>query len=409
MRNNDCPICQQFSKTILRLQFGKKLRLPAEVEVRHCDADNFLFLSGGQQSDYDNYYAGIANDSVHRDVSGGAVRSPISQRQSEYLTAALGGFFDIPRRVLDFGCGEGSLLVELATNFPKSTFFGFEPGPAALVATAKARQLGLKNLLITSLNAEEKGAPLRKYDLVIASHVIEHMVDFDILRLLPGSMESGALLYAEVPDSLRYEAQERLEFLYYFDRLHVNHFTPQSLARLMRGCGFNYLEHFEYAFPYWDGGEYPALGMLFTVSGGPMDIPSPCLLEASNRYIAREKQRAKLVSSAFDEFDGVLIWGVGDNFHRSLENGGPLSSVNDFILLDRRSQEVMVRNAAYQTIAPEKGIRESPWPVVVTISGGQRGVERSDKRDRPGKKNSIRVSDRRSSRRRHPWLRTCAC
>src|ERR1035438_9940255 len=112
MRNMECPICRQATETILRLRFGKKMRLPTEVALRHCGRDNFLFLAGGRQSDYDEYYTALANDSVHQEVSAGAVRSPISKRQSDHLSALLGGFFDVPRNVLDLGCGEASLLIE---------------------------------------------------------------------------------------------------------------------------------------------------------------------------------------------------------------------------------------------------------------------------------------------------------
>lgn len=107
---------------VIQLRFGQKMQLPAYIEVRHRGPDNFLFVAGGCQSDYDEYYASVANDSCHQEISAGAARSPISKRQSAHLIAALAGFFAVPRNVLDFGCVEGSLLVELATNFPSSTF-----------------------------------------------------------------------------------------------------------------------------------------------------------------------------------------------------------------------------------------------------------------------------------------------
>lgn len=189
-------------------------------------------------------------------------------------------------------------------------------------------------------------------------------------------MVEGALLYVEVPNALNYDAYQRLEFLYYFDRLHVNHFSPLSLARLMDATGFGYVKHFEYAFPYWDGGEYPALGMLFRKGGNAADLGSPNLLDRTNRYIVQEKERAKVVASQLDSFEGILVWGVGDNFYRSLENGGPLSGLRDMVLLDRRSQEITIGNRKYQTIDPRSGIRKHPWPVVVAISQGRNEISR---------------------------------
>ena len=53
MRNADCPICRQETGLALRLRFGEKMRLPAEIELRHCGRDNFLFSASGRQCDYD--------------------------------------------------------------------------------------------------------------------------------------------------------------------------------------------------------------------------------------------------------------------------------------------------------------------------------------------------------------------
>ena len=371
IRDSSCPICGQQTALVLQLHFGKRLNLPTEVDVRHCRRDNFLFSGNGCQSDYDRYYEAVVNDSCHQEVSGGIARSPISKLQNSQLLAALGGFFDTPRRVLDFGCGGASLLLELATNFPSSSFFGCDPGPAAQNASDKAKMLGLSNLFIVDMNESGNRAP---YDLVIVSHVIEHVLDFDLINLLRGFLAESGLLYVEVPSSLRYETQPRLEFLYYFDRLHVNHFTPQSLVRLVHGYDFGYLRHFEYAFPYRDGGEYPALGMLFKKGGAVVDLVSPDILEGTDRYIKGEKERAKATISLLDRFEGAMIWGIGDNFYRSTENGGPLSNLRNMMLLDRRPHEASVRGRLYQTVEPQDGIRNSRWPVVIAVSEGRKEI-----------------------------------
>lgn len=373
MRNLGCPICDGETKTGLRLQFGEKMKLPKEIELRYCPKDNFLFLGNNSQADYDQYYATCANDTFHQEVSGDTAHSPISKLQKDHLITALNGFFANAKRVLDFGCGEASLLVELAANCPSSSFLGFEPGPAARTACEKIRLFGLNNVSIVSLKETANCAP---YDLIIASHVIEHVIDFDLLRDFNLNLSDDALLYVEVPNALEYENKERREFLYYFDRLHVNHFTPQSLVRLLTKYGFGYVKHFQYYVPYRDGGEYPALGMLFRKGAGKIDIVSESLIGVVNRYIEKERERASVLADLLGSFDGVLIWGVGDNFHRALENGGPLSKVRQMILLDRRPQQVLIGNQTYQTIDPKTGVQSHPLAVVVTISEGRQMVGR---------------------------------
>jgi SAM-dependent methyltransferase len=383
MRNVDCPICRQQTELALQLRFGKKMQLPAEVDLRHCDKDNFLFIANGRQSDYDEYYATVANDSYHREVSAGAARSPISKLQADHVAAALGDFFTLPRKVLDFGCGEANLLIELAANFPSSAFFGFDPSPAAKTASHKAKMFRLDNL---SISGPEEIGEWGPYDLVIASHLVEHLIDLDLLQLLYGLLTESGLLYVEVPDSLNYEACPRIEFLYYFDRLHVNHFTSQSLARLAARYGFGYAKHFQYAFPYRDDGEYPALGMLFRKGVEAAEIASPNVLEAAKRYIGREEEKARALAGQFSKSEGILVWGAGDNFRRSAENGGPLSNLGNMILLDRRLHEVVIGSRRYQTIDPGMGIRNYPWPIVVTVSEGRKEISRQITAIDPGRR-----------------------
>ncbi|MGB6973076.1 MAG: class I SAM-dependent methyltransferase [Terracidiphilus sp.] len=371
MRSEDCPLCELKTESVLQLRFNTKMHLPTRAEIRHCQRDNFLFVASGSQKEYDEYYKSLANDSVHAELARGSLHSPISEVQRDRLVSALGGFFDQPRRVLDFGCGEASLLVELAGDFPSSTFLGFDPSPGAQIGLNKAKALGLSNLFIADLEASTARGPC---DLVIVSHVMEHLLDFDLLKLLNRTLAENGLLYIEVPNSLLYESYGREEFLYYFDRLHVNHFTPESLVRLAARYGFGYLRHIEYTFPYRDGGEYPALGVLFEKAREPVGIASPRIIEASRRYVSQEQKRASEVARQFKVFEGILVWGAGDNFFRSIENGGPLSGLPNMVLLDRRSLEITIGDRIYATEEPTKGIRHYPWPVVITVSEGRRSI-----------------------------------
>jgi hypothetical protein len=229
--------------------------------------------------------------------------------------------------------------------------------------------LGLKNLTISDQKPSD--AP---YDLIIASHVVEHLLNFDLLQSWNSLLSENGLLYIEVPNSLQYATHERREFLYYFDRIHVNHFTPQSLVRLLSAHGFGYVGHFEYNFPYRDGGEYPALGMLFRKGQQAVDISSPSVRQTAILYISQERLRAKALTEQLKTFEGVLVWGAGDNFHRSSENGGPLSSLRNIVVLDQRPQAIIIGDRKWITEIPAEGIRRYRWPVLITVSVGRKAI-----------------------------------
>lgn len=374
MRSSACPICGTESPSILQLHFNQKMKLPTETTIRHCASDNFLFTASGDQASYDEYYKALANDSYHSEIAASDLHSPIATRQRDQLVSLLAEFFSQPRRVLDFGCGEGWLLMELASEFPHSTFLGFDPSPGAQIGSRKAAGLGLTNLFIS--DEKPRGGP---YDLIIASHVLEHLIDFDLLGLWNNLLSQTGFLYIEVPDASHYGAHVRMEFLYYFDRLHVNHFTPEALARLAAAKGFGYTGHAEYTFPYRDRKEYPALGMLFGKGQSAVGISSPSIMETATLYISQERQRAKALNEHLQSFDGVLVWGAGDNFHRSSENGGPLSGLTNMIVLDRRPQVITIGSRKWTTENPVVTIPRYPWPVVVTITEAREAIGRQVK------------------------------
>jgi SAM-dependent methyltransferase len=369
MRTDHCPICSNKSPAILQLHFGQKMRLPEEVSIGHCVLDNFLFVTNGDQDNYDEYYKAVANDSYHAEIAGVNSHSPIATRQRDHVLNLLGEFLVQPRTVLDFGCGEAWLLLELASKFPRSSFLGFDPSPGAQIGSRKATALGLSNLHISS-EKPSGGA----YDLLIASHVLEHLIDFNVFGFWKSLLSDSGFLYVEVPDALQYPTYERLEFMYYFDRIHVNHFTPESLAQLLRLHGFGYVRHAEYEFPYRDGKNYPALGMLFRKGGSGPAISSPRVKDSALLYISREQQRANLLNRHLRTFDGVLVWGAGDNFYRSSENRGPLADLTNLVIMDKRPQVVTLGSQKWNTEIPADAMRRYPWPVVITVSEGRKAM-----------------------------------
>jgi len=104
---------------------------------------------------------------------------------------------------------------------------GYDPSASVVTASARANSIGLKNISVTG---DVDIVANTSYDLIIFSHVAEHLVDFGIFSRFSEMLESGGKLYVEVPDMLRYGEFRRRSFLYYFDRLHINHFSPQALA-----------------------------------------------------------------------------------------------------------------------------------------------------------------------------------
>ncbi len=381
VRGCACPICGGDSVPVISLAFGPKMGLPAAPEIRCCEADDFAFLTDVRQSEYDAYYGTVVNDYRHRETKRDK-NSPLS-RQVANLHAMLQGYFDTPRHVLDYGCGEADLLRALAVFAPVSRFTGYDPSPSSDAAQARIAASGLANLQITN-RREVLGHGA--FDLVILSHVAEHLVDFSALAGIGALLRPSGVFYIEVPDALAYSAFERRSFLYYFDRLHVNHFSPRALARLAALFGFRLAATRRYEFPYGDGRPYPAVSVILRKDGSATDTPEVPLYPVLKCYIAAELERAKLLSDEVRDDANLFVWGCGDNFYRSMGPGGPLSRFHNMILLDRQPKEIVIGGSRHRTVEPVAALAGHAGPVIVTVSEASESIVNAIKTIDPGRK-----------------------
>ena len=79
-------------------------------------------------------------------------------------------------RVLDAGCGSGSLVRYLATLFPERIFFGVDLSPLG-IAIGHRQAAALKNCFLSVGDALHLPFPNGSFDLVLSYHVLEHTLE----------------------------------------------------------------------------------------------------------------------------------------------------------------------------------------------------------------------------------------
>ncbi len=133
-------------------------------------------------------------------------------------------------RVLDVGCGAGGTLVAFAAEGHTCIGCDFDE---TYLACGRRLHLDLRAGGLEQLAGE---AP---FDLVIASHVIEHCRDpFALLeQVRPWVAESG-LLYVEVPGVLSIDAHHDGNLLEFLQNAHCWHFTEATLRAVLQRAGF---------------------------------------------------------------------------------------------------------------------------------------------------------------------------
>jgi SAM-dependent methyltransferase len=131
-------------------------------------------------------------------------------------------------RVLDVGTGDGQLLVEFQKRGWEAE--GLEP---FCEPSPQVRELGLK---VMNSSFEEAILPAGRYDVVLMSHVLEHMhKPLEALRKVARLLVPGGLAYVEVPN---FNSLCRRFFGVRWAHLevprHLNQFTPRTIEKLAR-------------------------------------------------------------------------------------------------------------------------------------------------------------------------------
>lgn len=341
--NPACPICGRgASDPIARMRFGDKPRLPGAIALHGCADCDFAFTWPRDPIGYRDYYAAVANDLTQRH---GQYRNT---RQVEIL-ADLIATNDV-RSVLDFGCGGGGLIHVLAERFPEVAFLGFDVNADF--------PSGLPNLRFDS------ASPGETHDLVILSHVVEHIADLTEISGLFDLVADGGLIYVEMPNPVRYNDFAQPQFGYYVDRLHINHFSQRSLLKLAP-THFDLVSGGDYPMPYTLGEAYPAQYVTLRSRPGAKGVRG-----AIETYFRSEASRW---AKAHEDLKNqrFFVYGFGDNFHRSLTAGGPLHGLESQVIaiIDRNAAALAASSqGGFSFVEPTDVARIDGDLIVCTVS-----------------------------------------
>jgi SAM-dependent methyltransferase len=131
-----------------------------------------------------------------------------------------------PARVAEVGCGDGSIMVELARRSFGGELVGYEISESGAEAT-RANGFRCEVFDGAHLPAEDK-----EYDLAILSHVVEHLAD--PRSLIAEAARVAAFVFVEVPLELNMRTAEHWQWTQVG---HVNLFNPLLLRHLVESCG----------------------------------------------------------------------------------------------------------------------------------------------------------------------------
>ena len=291
-----CPICLSEDRELLHqhtLTFG------GEQSIFVCK-DCGMVYADSERVDYER------NSIYDQPGACGSGDTPADRKKFEQLAKTIQSFgLPLDARILDVGCAQGGLLVALR-NLGFTDLSGMDTSKKCIEVV---RSRGFK------VPAELSG---ETFDLVVASHVLEHIAEpVPFLFVLCEYLSPAGQLYIEVPDALRYSTYG-IPFLD-FNSEHINHFGYVSLHRAVDQTGLEVFELGQKVIeaPNTSGSppmKYPAMWVLACRKRYPRDYVS----EAISRYIKQSETQLAALNVKFEQelegFDECQFWGANSYF-----------------------------------------------------------------------------------------------
>jgi len=222
VRVGSCPTClgDDSVRVEVARAYGHRL------EYRACSACGLVRMDPRPTAEaigqfYQTFYMGKG-----RDVEFARTK----QREFAYFMVsaiALHLRLDRVRTVLDVGCGYGETLVMIAkalSNYGDVSLYGIEPSEEARLLAAQVCEL-------VGYSHDDLLKSERQYDLIVLSHVLEHMADpVATLKLLKLKLTPDGAIALEVPNYFCHPST---------DIVHNYLFTPDSLTSAIAAAGLD--------------------------------------------------------------------------------------------------------------------------------------------------------------------------
>lgn len=309
-----CPVCRNASKGFVLhtqsfvLPRGHLLSRASTYDIVSCRNCGFVYADTPlQQKTYDKYYGQMSKYEMAYDKT-----EVLKYRaQAERINAVMK---DKNAAIIDVGAGNGGLLLEMKKLGYKNL--------TALDPSEKC----VENIRLHGIRAQT-GSVFRHrikdtFDLVILSHVMEHLVDVDkAMRALTGMAGERGMIYIEVPDAAGYAENHFVPF-YFFDTEHINHFDEVSLMNLGLSHGLRTLHLGRSRIQINETTKYPVIHIAYRRGEVAIDWEkcSRDRILAYIRHSGKENSLKRVIDKLRKENKKILIWGAGNFTMRLLDN-----------------------------------------------------------------------------------------
>ena len=240
----NCPLCNKNNSKTPRIKYSK-----AQWNLKTCGNCGFTYLENAPEYSFlKEEYAWEKTSKKEEDAR--IKKNPLRKKLSSYIKTIRDKVFkrdklvdlfkqyEIDGNVLDIGCATGDIFYRLSKTIQP---FGVEI--SKYLANAANTLMEPRGGHTVSNNAIDGCAefPENFFDAAILSAFLEHEVHPEKLLInLHNILKENGLVVIKVPNYnswMRVFRQKNWSGFRYPD--HVNYFTPQSITKLVKKCGYS--------------------------------------------------------------------------------------------------------------------------------------------------------------------------
>ncbi len=314
--NRCCPICDfKKVKQIRKFNFTLFDKHPMRNGYMVSQCENCGFIYGDTnvtQTILDDYYENLSKYEDKTISTGGGYTIHDKNRlksAAEYISAK---FENKEIEIVDIGCAIGGLLEQLR-NVGFRNLTGIDPSISCVEITQSEKKC--KCYHSSLFNLEEK---FGKYDLVILSHVWEHILDLKkAIKSIEKILKPNGSIYIECPNAMLYKDIIHAPFQE-FNTEHINHFTEDSFKNFFCSNNFTCIDVGNRVIQIASGEDYNAVYGIFqkNIVEVKYDIKFDSnILDSINEYLSKSEvwynQILSKINSEIRNSDSIALIGVG--------------------------------------------------------------------------------------------------
>jgi 2-polyprenyl-3-methyl-5-hydroxy-6-metoxy-1,4-benzoquinol methylase len=337
--NRSCPICQSNSGSLIKkINFSLFEGHPMQggYDLVQCQNCSFIYADTKvTQVELDDYYSNLSKYESKEISTGGGYNEYDRNRLIDTAKYISSKFDDKELAIADVGCAIGGLLEQLR-NEGFNNITGIDPSISCVNITKNEKGI---NCLHASLF--ELDDSFGKYNLVLLSHVWEHILDLDsALKSIEKILKPNGCIYVECPNALNYKNVIHAPYQE-FNTEHINHFSPGLFYNFFGSRGYDLIDKGIRLMKIASNNDYDAVYSLFrkNLDGSKTDIifdqeilPAiKIYLNESDRIYENIIDKIKIVAALNED---IVFLGIGQFAFKLLESVKELGIKNKLILFD---------------------------------------------------------------------------